>query len=107
MKVQQVEARFEEIVSTASYFLDRTQDILEILQGRLTWLETTQEPPADAPIKDLETVKLEYELIEFGSKAAEELVKAVRRAKGFCAEFCKKVLTTYNHCQTFAKRRLE
>ena len=52
LKVQQVETRMEEIVSTTSYFLDMTQDILEILQGRLTWLETTKEPPADAPINE-------------------------------------------------------
>ena len=77
MKVQQVETGMEEIVSIASYFLDRTQDILEILQGCLTWLETTKEPLADTPTKDLETVKLEYELIEFRSKEVEELVKAV------------------------------
>ena len=77
LKVQKVETRLEEIVSTTSYCLDRTQDILEIIQGRLTWLETTKEPPANAPIKYLETVKLEYELIEFGSKAIEELVKEV------------------------------
>ena len=75
LKVQQVESRLDEIVSTTSYFLDRTQDILEIIQGSLTWLETTKEPPANAPIKKLETVKLEYELIEFRSKATEELVK--------------------------------
>ena len=50
----------------------------------MTWLETTKKPPTDAPIKDLEIVKMEYELIEFGSKAAEELVKAVRRTKGVC-----------------------
>ena len=74
-------------MSTASYFLDRTQDILDILQGRLTWLETTKEPPANAPIKYLETVKLELELIEFGSKAVEELVKEVQRTKGVCTEF--------------------
>ena len=73
----------------------------------MTWLETTKEPPADAPIKDLEIVKLEYELIEFGSKAAEELVKEVRRTKGACAKFCRKVLITYNHFQTSAKKRLE
>ena len=107
LKVQQVEIRLEEIVSTASYFLDMTQDILEVLQGWMTWLETTKEPPADAPIKELETVKLEYELIEFGSKAAKKLVKAVRRTKGVCVEFCKKVIITYNRCQTYAKRRLE
>ena len=73
----------------------------------MIWLETTEEPSSDAPIKDLETVKLEYELIEFGSKVAEELVKVVRRTKGVCAEFCTKVLITYNRCQTAAKRRLE
>ena len=84
LKVQQVEIRLEEIESTTSYFLDRTRDILEILQGRLTWLEKTKEPSANAPMKYLEIVKLEYELIEFGSKAAEEMVKAVRKTKGFC-----------------------
>ena len=85
LKVQQVETRLKEIVSTTSYFLDRTRDILEILQEHLNWLETTKELPADAPIKDLETVKLEYELIEFERKAAEELVKAVQRNKGVSA----------------------
>ena len=69
LKVQQVETRMEEIVSTMTYFLDRIQDILEILQGHLTSLETTKEPPTNAPIKDLETLKLKYELIEFRSKA--------------------------------------
>ena len=73
----------------------------------MTWLETTKEPPADAPTKDLETIKLEYELIEFRSKATEELVKAVWRTKGVCAEFYRKVHITYNRCQTSAKRRLE
>ena len=82
LKVQRVEIRLEEIVSTTSYFLDRTHDILEVLQGRMTCLETTKDPSADAPIKDLETVKLEYKLIEFESKPAEELVKTVRRTKG-------------------------
>ena len=102
-KFQQVETRLEEIVSTTSYVLDRSQDILEIIQGRLTWLETTKEPPANAPIKDLETAKLEYELIEFRSKTTDELVKVVWRTKGVCAELCRKVLTTYNRFQTSAK----
>ena len=31
LKVQQVEIRLEEIINTTSYFLDRTQDILEAL----------------------------------------------------------------------------
>ena len=58
LKVRQAKARLEEIVSIASHFKDKTQDILEILQGRLTWLETTKEPPTNAPIKDSESVKL-------------------------------------------------
>ena len=70
-------------------------------------METTKEPPSNAPIKDLERVKLEHELIEFGSKAAEELLKAVQRTKGVCTKFFRKVLTTNNHCQTYAKKRLE
>ena len=52
-------------------------------------------------------MKLEYELIEFGSKAARELVKAVQKTKGVCTEFCRKVLTNYKRCQTSTKKRLE
>ena len=50
------------------------------------------------PIKDSERVKLEYELIGFGNKAAEELIKAAQKTKGVCTEFCRKVLTTHNRC---------
>ena len=51
-KVQQIDTRMEEIVSTTSYFLDRTQDILEILKGRMVWVETNKESPADLAVKD-------------------------------------------------------
>ena len=34
-KVQQIDTRLEEIVSTTSYFLDWTWDILEILKVRM------------------------------------------------------------------------
>ena len=79
---------------------------MEILQGILTSLETTKEPPANAPIKDSERVKLEYELIGFGNKAAEEQIMATQITKGVCIEFCRKVLTTYNRCQTSSKKRI-
>ena len=61
----------------------------------------------DISVKDLETLKLECELIKFSSKAAEELVKPVRKTKNACAEFSRRVLLTYNRCQTSARRRLE
>ena len=107
LKVRQLEVRLEEILSTTSHFKDKTEDILEILQGCLTWLETTKEPLANAPIKDSERVKLEYKLIEFGNKAVEELVKAAQRTKGVCTKFYRKVLITYKHFQTSEKKRLE
>ena len=37
-KVQQIDIRLEELVSIASYFLDRTQDILETLRRRMVWV---------------------------------------------------------------------
>ena len=73
----------------------------------MTWVETNKESPIDIPIKDLETIKSEYELIEFASKATEELVKIVRKTKNACAEFCIRVLLTYNQCHIYASRRLE
>ena len=107
LKVQQIDIRLEEIVSTASYFLDRTQDILETLQGRMAWVEANKEYPTDIFVKDQETIKQEYELIEFASKAAEELKKEVKRTQGAYVEFCRTVLLSYNRCQTSALKRLE
>ena len=97
-KVQQIDIRLEEIVNTTSYFLDRTQDILETLQGRMTWVEMNKESPADIYVKDLETLKLEYELIEFASKATEELKNTVKKKKNACAEFCRRFLVRFYPC---------
>ena len=76
-----MEARFEEISAIASQFKDKTRGIMEILQGHLTWLETTNETPTNALIKDSERVKLEYELIGYGNKDVEELIKVSQRTK--------------------------
>ena len=104
-KFQQIDIILEEIVNTTSYFLDRTQDILETLQGRMTCVETNKESPADISFKYLEMLKLEYELIEIARKATEVLIKTVRKTKNACAEFCRRVLLTYNRCHTSAARR--
>ena len=73
----------------------------------MTWVEKSKEPLAYVPYKDLEMIKLEYELIEFARKAAEELVKTTRKKKNAYAEFCRRVLLTYNQCQIYAIKRLE
>ena len=66
-----------------------------------------KESPADISIKDLETLKLEYKLIEFASKAEKELKKTVKKKENACVEFCRRVLLTYNWCQNSAAKRLE
>ena len=53
----------------------------------MTWVEANIESPADIFVKNQETIKQEYELIEFFSSAAEELKKEVKRTQRACADF--------------------
>ena len=46
-------------------------------------------------------------LIEFSSNVVEEFKKTMKKTKTACAKFCRRVLFTYNRCQTFAEKRLE
>ena len=97
----------QEISATTTKFKDKTQDIVEFIQGRLTWLETTKEIPKKTPFKGLERLQLKYELIGFINKAIEKFIEAVKKTIEKCSEFYKKVLTTHNRCQTASKRRLD
>ena len=45
--------------------------------------------------------------MEFASNIAEEFKKTMKKTKTACAEFCRRVLFTYNRCQTYAEKRLE
>ena len=51
-RVLQIDGRLEEILETASYFADRSQDVLEVLTARIERLENNEEAPADLPSKD-------------------------------------------------------
>ena len=51
-KILQVDNWLEDILETSSYFVDRSQDILEVLTGRMARLETNEETPAELPSKD-------------------------------------------------------
>ena len=97
----------QEISSTATEFKDKTQDIVEVIQGRLTWLETTKEPPENNPVKTPEILQLKYELIGFSNSDAEKLIEAVQKTIYKCREFSNKVHTTHNRCQTSSKKRLD
>ena len=70
-KVLQVDNRLEEILETYSYFVDRSQDILEVLMGRIVRLEANEEIPADILAKDQQGLKQDYDLLEFSINIAE------------------------------------
>ena len=80
---------------------------MEIIKGRMVWAEKNKEYRVDLSVKDQQTLKQEYELMEFTSNITEEFKKLVKKTKTACAEFCRRVLFTYNRCQTSAEKRLE
>ena len=73
----------------------------------MTWVESNKESPTYIFVKDQETIKQEYELIEFSSNAIEELKKTMKKTQSAYAEFCRRVLLTYNRCQTSTAKILE
>ena len=50
-KVLQIDGRLEKILETSSYFVDRSQDVMEVLTARMTRLENNEETPAELPLK--------------------------------------------------------
>ena len=106
-KVLQVDGRLEEILETFSYFVDRSQDILEVLIGRMEILEANAEGPAELPSKDQQALRQDYDLLEFAINTAEEFKKAVRKTRGECIEFFRRLLITYNRFQVEAEQRMD
>ena len=56
-KILQIDNILEEILETTSYFVDRSQDILEVLTRRIVRIETNEEIPADLPAKGQHSLK--------------------------------------------------
>ena len=73
----------------------------------MTRLENNEETPAEFPSKDRQALQQDYDLLEFAINTAEEFKKAVRKTKGACTEFFRRLLITYNQCQTEAEQRLD
>ena len=94
-------------METSSYFIDRSQDILEVLTGRIARLEANEEIPTYLPAKDQQGLKQDYELLEFSINTAEEFNKDVKKMKGVCTEFCRRMLITYNRCQVATEKRMD
>ena len=68
-------------METASYFVDRSQNIFEVLTGRIVRIETNEEVPADLPAKDQRSLKQDYDLLEFAINTAEKFKKAVKKKR--------------------------
>ena len=106
-KVLQIDNRLEEILETSSYFVDRSQDVLEVPTARVTRLKNNEETPVELPSKDQQALKRDHDLLEFAINTAEDFKKAVKKMKGACIDFFRSLLITHNRCQIEAERRLE
>ena len=106
-RVLKVDNRSEKILETTSCFVDRSQDILEVLTGRIVRIETNEEIPADLPVKDQHSLKQDYDLLEFAINTIEEFKKIVKKTRGSCTEYCRRVLVTYNRCQVAVEQILD
>ena len=80
---------------------------MEVLTRRIVRIETNEEIPTDLPAKDQCSLKQDYDLLEFGINTAEEFKKAVRKTRGACTEYCRRVLVTYIRCQFAVEQILE
>ena len=64
--------------------MDRLQDILEVLTGRMARLEANEEIPTGLPAKDQQGLRQDYDLLEFAINIPEEFKKVVKKKKGAC-----------------------
>ena len=97
----------EEILETTSYFVYRSQDILEVLAGRIGRMEANEEIPADLPAKYQQGLRQDYDLLEFAINTTEEFKKAVKKTKGACTEYCRRLLIIYDRCQVATEQILD
>ena len=71
------------------------------------WIETNEETPAELPTKDRHSLKQDYYLLEFAINTMEEFKNNVKKMKGLCAEYYRRMLVTYNRCQVTTDKRLD
>ena len=64
-KVLQIDTRLGEIMENSSYFVDRSQEVLEVINARKEMLEKNVETPAELPAKDHQALKRDHDLVEF------------------------------------------
>ena len=66
-----------------------------------------EETPVDLPSKDQQALRQDYDLLEFAINTTKEFKKAIKKTKGACAEFFRRLLITYNRCQVEDEQRMD
>ena len=105
-RIKKAEDRLQDILIVATTFKDRTLEIADILQGQMTWLETNTERREKIAEKCPKKLQIEYDIVNFSSRAAERLMEVVERTTNKCAYFFRKMLITHNKCLTPSAQRL-
>ena len=59
------------------YFVDRSQDVLEVLNARMARPEDDAEIPGELPVKDHQTLRRDHSLLEFAISTVEDFKNAV------------------------------
>ena len=70
-------------------------------------LENNVATPTELPSKDQQSLKRDYDLVEFTINTTKDFKKAVKKTKGLCTEFFRRLLITYNRCQIEAEQRID
>ena len=84
-KVLQIDTRLGEIMETSSYFVDRSQEVLEFFNAKMATLENNAETPTELLAKDHQALKRDHDLVEFAISTTEDFKKTIKRTQGACS----------------------
>ena len=77
-KALQIDCRLEEIMETSSYFVDQSQEVLEVLSARMERPEDDAETPKGLPAKYHQALRRDHNLVEFAISTTEDFKKAMK-----------------------------
>ena len=95
-KVLQVDGQLEEILETSSYFVDRSQDVLEVLTARMARMDNNEETPAELLNNDTDIVLETHQKLPKNAS----LTQFVEKFHG------KKLVTNFQFFQTYQHKTL-
>ena len=88
----------EKFSTISTDFGTKTQEVAEVIQGQLSWMETNGAFPEHLPQKTTENLNIEFELMDFSIKDTARLTIGVGKTLERCMVFYKRIITTHNRC---------